>query len=432
VAGVSRADPDVAVVGAGPYGLAVAAHLRERGAPFRMFGRPMDSWLRNMPSGMFLKSEGLASSISSPGETFTLERFCRETGRSYGDYGAPIPIDTFTEYGLAFQRELVTDLEPTDVSSVMRPRDDFELLLATGETMKAKRVVVATGLVAHRHVPEVLAGLPEGLVTHTSEHRGFERFAGRTVAVVGGGQSALETAALLRESGAVPRVLVRKPALVWNPKPEPWPRPLRMRLRAPVGGLGAGWRMWIYSELPQTVRLLPYERRAAIGWGVLGPAGGWWLRERVEARIDVLVDHGIVAAREDRGRVELHAEAAGERVAVTADHVIAATGYRFSLDSIDFLDPELRSRIAAVDGAPTLSPTFESSIRGLYFVGIGATPTFGPVMRFVYGTKFAAPRVADALARAAGRKTARWVPHGPRKPSPTEGKAGRPPAPSEH
>jgi cation diffusion facilitator CzcD-associated flavoprotein CzcO len=429
---VSRGDPDVAVVGAGPYGLAVAAHLRARAVPFRMFGRPMDSWLRNMPSGMFLKSEGLASSISSPGDTFTLERFCRETGRSYGDYGAPIPIDTFREYGLAFQQALVPDLEPTHVSSVTKIRDGFELLLASGEMMKAKRVVMATGFVAHRHVPEVLAGLPEGLVTHTSDHRTFERFAGTRVAVVGGGQSALETAALLRESGAVPRVLVRKRALVWNPKPEPWPRPLRMRFRAPIGGLGAGWRTWIYAELPQTVRLLPYERRAAIGWGVLGPAGGWWLRERVEPQIDVLVDHRIVAALEDEGRIELQAEAAGERVAVTADHVIAATGYRFSLDSVDFLDPELRSRIAALDGTPILSPTFESSIRGLYFVGIGATPTFGPVMRFVYGTKFAAPRVAGALASAAGRKTARRVPHGPRKPSPTEGKTGRPPAPSEH
>jgi hypothetical protein len=189
--------------------------------------------------------------------------------------------------------------------------------------------------------------------------------------------------------------------------------------------------MWIYSERPQTVRLLPHERRAALGWGVLGPAGGWWLRDRVEGQIDVLLDHRVVAAREHKGRVELQAEAAGEQVAVTADHVIAGTGYRFFLKSIDFLDPELRSRIAAGDGAPALSPTFESSVRGLYFVGIGATPTFGPVMRFVYGTQFAAPQVAGALARAVGRKTPRWMPHGRGKQSPTEGKAGMPPAPSE-
>jgi cation diffusion facilitator CzcD-associated flavoprotein CzcO len=422
---------ELAVVGAGPYGLAVAAHLRERRVPFRIFGRPMGSWLRNMPSGMFLKSEGLASSISSPGDAFTLERFCRETGRAYGAYGVPIPIDTFREYGLAFQQTLVPDLEQTDVLSVTRPRDDFELLLATGETVKAKQLVVATGFVGHRHVPDELGGLPEELVTHTSEHRNFARFAGMTVLVVGGGQSALETAALLRESGALPCVLVRRPALAWNPRPEPWPLPLRTRLRAPIGGLGAGWRIWIYAELPQAVRLLPYERRAAIGWGELGPAGGWWLRERVEGQIDVLLDHRIVAATEHEGRVELQAESAGEQVTLTADHVVAGTGYRFSLNCLGFLDRELRSQIAAVDGAPILSPTFESSVRGIYFVGVGATPTFGPVMRFVYGTQFAAPGVAGALARAVGRRTARGVPRAPRKRSPAESKAGMPPAPSK-
>jgi hypothetical protein len=297
--------------------------------------------------------------------------------------------------------------------------------------VKAKKLVLATGFVAHRHVPGELGRLPERLVTHTSDHRDFAGFAGKTVLVVGGGQSALETAALLRESGALPRVLVRKPALAWNSRPEPWPLPLRTRIRAPIGGLGAGWRLWIYAELPQAVRLLPYERRAALGWGELGPAGGWWLRERVEGQIDVLLDHRIVAAREHEGRVELRAESAGEEVTLTVDHVVAGTGYRFSLNCLGFLDRELRSQIAAVDGAPILSPTLESSVRGIYFVGIGATPTFGPVMRFVYGTQFVAPRVAGALAVAVGRRTARGVPSAPTRRLPAESQAGMPPTPSE-
>lgn len=56
----------VAIIGAGPYGLSIAAHLRAYGIPFRIFGAPLDSWRRHMPVGMMLKSDGFASSLSAP------------------------------------------------------------------------------------------------------------------------------------------------------------------------------------------------------------------------------------------------------------------------------------------------------------------------------------------------------------------------------
>ena len=43
--------PDVAIVGAGPYGLSIAAHLRVAGVTFRIFGRPMQTWRYHMPDG---------------------------------------------------------------------------------------------------------------------------------------------------------------------------------------------------------------------------------------------------------------------------------------------------------------------------------------------------------------------------------------------
>jgi cation diffusion facilitator CzcD-associated flavoprotein CzcO len=55
---------ETAIIGAGPYGLSIAAHFRSRGISFRVFGRPMDSWLRHMPKGMHLKSDGFASNLS--------------------------------------------------------------------------------------------------------------------------------------------------------------------------------------------------------------------------------------------------------------------------------------------------------------------------------------------------------------------------------
>ena len=69
---------EVAIIGAGPYGLSVAAHLRKLGIGFRLFGRPMHTWLTQMPKGMLLKSEGFASNLSDPDDQLTLDRYCTE------------------------------------------------------------------------------------------------------------------------------------------------------------------------------------------------------------------------------------------------------------------------------------------------------------------------------------------------------------------
>ena len=68
---------ETAIVGAGPYGLSIAAHFRSRGIPFRIFGRPMDSWLAHMPKGMMLKSDGFASNIYDPDGLIYLKEILR-------------------------------------------------------------------------------------------------------------------------------------------------------------------------------------------------------------------------------------------------------------------------------------------------------------------------------------------------------------------
>src|SRR5580700_3949129 len=107
-----------AIIGAGPYGLSVAAHLRRSGVPFRIFGRPMDSWLSHMPKGMMLKSDGFASNISDPGGEFTLKQFCDGRQIEYSDSDIPVRLDTFTAYGLAFRDKMVPELEEKLVDSL--------------------------------------------------------------------------------------------------------------------------------------------------------------------------------------------------------------------------------------------------------------------------------------------------------------------------
>ena len=395
---------DVAVIGAGPYGLAVATHLRARGVGAQVIGRPMSSWRERMPRGMYLKSEGFASSIAAPLPGYALRQYCAELGTPYADIGAPVALDTFSEYGLWFARALVPNLIDAEVDHVRPLRERFEVTIEGGTTLVARSVVVACGFPRFRHTPPELEHLSPDRVSHSSDHADVSRFEGKDVVVVGAGQSALETAALLREHGANPTVVARRHAVSWNDPPETLPRSLRRRVRAPLTGLGTGWSSWVYCDLPFTVARLPAARRVRLASEVLGPAGAWWLRDRVVPRLPVLPGRTLIGAAADNGMVRLRFVADGEAHELEADHVIAATGYRVRLDRLRFLDEDLVARLQTVAGAPALTSSFESSVPGLYFVGMAAAHTFGPVMRFVCGTGFAARRVSRRLSAATRRR----------------------------
>jgi len=204
---------NTAIIGAGPYGLSIAAHLRSRGITFRIFGRPMDSWRAHMPKGMQLKSDGFASNISDPDDQFTLEKFCAQEGIEYSHTGIPVRLDTFTRYGLAFKERMVPELEDKLVVSIERSAQGYLLQLDTGEGINAKNVVLAVGITHFDYVPETLAQLPPEFLSHSSRHHDVEQFRSREVVVIGGGSSALDWAALLQEAGADVRLVARQEAL---------------------------------------------------------------------------------------------------------------------------------------------------------------------------------------------------------------------------
>jgi cation diffusion facilitator CzcD-associated flavoprotein CzcO len=405
---------EVAIVGAGPYGLSIAAHLREAGVDHRIFGPPMLTWQSAMPRGMFLKSEAHASSLSAPGDGWTLGAYCRENGLREIVKSEPVPRDTFLNYGLAFQRRFVPHLETTTVLGLSAAPDGFDLRLATGERLRARRVVLALGTTFFKRVPACLAGLPAALASHPADHPDLLALGQGEIVVIGGGQSALETAALLHEQGAKVTLLVRAPQLVWNGDPLDDPSWLDA-LRFPSTGLGRGWRLWFYCHGQRLFQHLPENVRVDRVARELGPAGAWWLRPRVIGRVTVRMGHHVLAAHADGDRVALKvAGDAGEVRELRADHVVAATGYQVDVGAIPFLDPALARRLDCVGTAPRLSARFESSIPGLYFVGLASAVRFGPSMRFVVGADFAARHIAAALRGydrgSAGRRSLRENP----------------------
>lgn len=392
---------DVAIVGAGPYGLSIAAHLRACGASFRIFGRPMDSWLARMPKGMLLKSDGFASNLSDPEGRFTLKQFCAEQRIEYDDLRIPVRLETFTAYGLAFQERLVPGVEDKAVVAIDQSPGGFLLQLDDGARVAARQVVLAVGITHFAHLPAKLAHLPGETMSHSSRHHDLEPFRGRTVCVVGGGASASDLAGLLHETGAEVQLVARQPALKFHGEPPVDGRRSRwQRIRHPQSGIGPGLRSRFYTDAPTAFHYLPQELRLEIVRTHLSPAGGWFARDKVIGRVPVLLGHSPERAEIQDGRVRLHFRAVdgGERD-IVADHIIAATGYRVDLGRLSFLSSEIRMRLKAVESTPILSSSFESSIPGLYFVGTAAANSFGPMMRFASGARFAARRVAKSLTR---------------------------------
>ena len=391
---------DVAIIGSGPYGLSLAAHLQARGVDFRIFGKPMDTWLTQMPRDMRLKSEGFASSLYDPGATFTLGHYCRDAGRPYADIGLPVPLDTFASYGLEFQRRFVPQLEQKLVTSMVRSSAGFEIGFDDGEITLATRVVVAVGISHFQSIPATLSHLPREFVTHSSHHRTFDRFKNREVVVVGAGASALDTAAALHQAGAATQVIGRDPKIHFHDPPGPQPRPWLARLQAPMTGLGPGWRSFLCTSAPLVFRKMPEGFRVKVVRKHLGPAGGWFVKEQVVGKVGLYPGLTVTDARHQNGRVHLQLHN-GDGVArtVSADHVIAATGYQVDLRRVGFLNSDVRMGIRQLGHAPLLSAHFESSMPGLYFIGAASAYSFGPLVRFAYGAGFTSRRLAKHLTR---------------------------------
>ena len=391
---------DVAIVGAGPYGLSIAAHLAARNVRFRIFGKPMGVWLDHMPRGMKLKSEGFASSLSDPGSTFTLRHYCAQQGISYKDVGEPVHLKTFAAYGLEFQKQFVPSLEEKMVTSVNESEEGFQLTLEDGEKVLARKVVVAVGITHYAYLPPILASLPKGALSHSSAHVHVDGFKDRDVAVVGAGGSALDLAGLLQNAGARVQVIARSSSIRFQTPPDGKKSSFRDRLLNPRTGIGSGMQLYFYANAPHWFRLLPEELRLDRVRKTLGPAPPWFTRQETDGKMPFHLGVEIVSSQMENGRPALQLrDREGNQRTVATEHVIAATGYRVDLERLLFLDGTIRNKIRTTDKAPALSATFESSIPGLYFVGVSSANTFGPLMRFAFGADYTARHIARYLVK---------------------------------
>ena len=405
---VAGNDCEVAVVGAGPYGLATAAHLKSAKIATRVFGRPMSFWREHMPAGMRLRSPWAASHIAHPKDEYSLEAYAAMRGFEALEQ---MPVTEFIRYGCWFQAQAVPDLDTRKVISIEQTQHGFRLSLEDGEFVRANRVVIAMGLANQDFRPASFAGLPRELVSHSAEHVSFDAFRGRRVAVIGRGQSACESAALLSEAGADVELISRGPVL-WLPLEKRvegehdtlwWVR-RKMMTRGAVGPFPLNW----LAEAPGLAHLLPSGVREEFTVRCLRPKASGWLRPRFDG-VRIKDNQATIRARAGGKGVTLELSDGVSAV----DHVVLGTGYKIDVAKLGILAPALLHKVAADDGAPQLSGGLQSSVPGLHFAGASAVHSYGPLLRFVWGAGFAARAVTRAvLADRSRHRTATAQPEG--------------------
>jgi cation diffusion facilitator CzcD-associated flavoprotein CzcO len=378
---------DVAIIGAGPYGLSAAAHLRTvKGLEVRVFGEPMSFWDRNMPVGMFLRSGWSATHLAHPNGALTLEEYQAATG---SQFTRPVPLHHFVQYGQWFQRQAIPDLERRKIVRLESDAKGFRLKAEDGETIHAKRAIIAVGIGAFARRPAEFRELPCSLASHASEHSDLRVFAGKRVAVIGSGQSALESAALLHEGGAEVEVLGRAHRIQWLQGFASTALHYRMGkftkalLYAPtdVGPAGISQLM----ARPDLLRMLPRSFQNKLWKRAIRPAGSRWLVDRLKD-VPIRLGRSVVSACSVGEEAKLKLDDGSER---SVDHVLMGTGYRVDISKYGFLSPKLAESIQCVNGYPYLQPGLETSVPGLHILGAPGAWSFGPLMQFVSGTHYA-------------------------------------------
>ena len=388
---------EIIIIGAGPYGLSAGVHLKAKGFHVRVYGEPMEFWASKMPEGMLLRSPRVASSISDPARQFTLEDYEVANGLQPS---APVPLDTFVDYGRWFQKQLGTDLDRRSVASVEKIDSGFEVTLEDGEVVRSARVVVAAGIGPFRRIPTVFERLGPEYLSHCYEGRDVKRFKNKRVAVIGAGQSALESAALLHEAGADVEIVARIPQLRWIGR---YPR---LHKLGPISSV-------FYSKhdigpfgisrlvaAPNLVAQFPLKLRDKIRTRAVRAAGSQWLPARL-AKVKISNSRYVTSATPHGQELSLRLDDQTER---SVDHILLGTGYDVDISRFEFLSPSLLTNVARLSGYPKLTRGFSTSVKGLHFIGATAARSFGPLLYFVTGTEFASRELTSYIVKNRGRK----------------------------
>ena len=368
---------DVLIIGAGPYGISLAAHAVAKGLNYRLLGYPMDFWKNQMPQNMFIRTPHELVNFSDPKGKFTLQRFSEETGTKIE---SPLLRTIFVEYANWFIQKTGVQFTPELVNNLKYNGKTYSVSTDKGNLFDAKNIVVATGIGHFKYVPEILKELPESLVSHTSGYTSFEQFKGKDIIVFGSGQSAWEAAALLYEEKANVELIYRRnePSFIK-------PNKNQEQLLRFIGN--------IFYKFPSFLKKKLWE----IGSQTVPIAE--FLRPYVQNKVIETSGAIIDFVEEKNGKIKVSLSNGTERI---VDHIITASGYKMDIVKLPFLDDNLKQRIAREEDnsyLPKLNKDFESNLNGLYFAGPLTSHSHGPTFRFILGLGKTSKTIINSISK---------------------------------
>ncbi len=345
-----------------------------------------------MPRGMCLRSNWGASHIADPKKELSLDSYCSDTGTPCPK---PIPLNRFVDYGHWYQGRAVPDLDRRMIHRIEADARGFKVITSDEETFTSKRVVIATGIDAFASCPPAFSEIPSALASHSSAHDNLGKFKGRSIVVIGAGQSALESAVLCREAGAEVEVIARQDNLNWvgmHP---------RLHHLGPISRLlysnrdvgPAGISRLVAA--PHLFRMFPHWFQDPVTYRAIRPAVAGWLRPRL-TDLPITFGRQVTSAIAIGSQLRLKLDDHTERL---VDHALLATGYRVDVSRYQFLSDALLKRLKTAIGYPVLGRGLECSVPGLHFLGKPAAWSFGPIVGFVSGAEFAAKELVRSVSR---------------------------------
>lgn len=371
------------IIGAGPFGLSLAAYAKHLGIDHLVVGRPMEFWQKNMPNGMFLRS---ASDWSlDPTDRFSIIAYLEALGKTPKEV-EPLSLEFYLQYAKWFQDGAGLQTIPEYVTRLEHSGDCYLAYLENGKLIEAENIVIAIGMGYFQNMPSALTDLlPKGRFEHTCEAVDLSQYKDRRVLILGGRQSAFEWAALLNDLGAGEVHLVhRHESPKFTEADWAWVPPLVDKM----------------VENPAWFRGLPQQEKDAINkrmWGEGRLKVEPWLEERVIKPGTSIHQKASLTSCYERSDGALDVKL-DNGDAFVVDDVILATGYKVDLERLPFLQGgNLLTKIEVKNGFPVLDPHFQSSAKGLYFTSMPAGQDFGPFFGFTVSVRTSAKIIGNAL-----------------------------------
>ena len=376
-------ETDLLIIGAGPFGLAIAAQAAHLGIDHLVVGRPMEFWRKNMPQGMYLRSA--CDWHLDPVNIHTIEKFLESRGQTTRDV-EPLSLEFYLAYADWFQKQKQITTLPSYIERLDHT-DGFVATTVDGDTIRARQVALAPGFKHFANIPDELkARLPEDRYTHTCDFTDFSAAANTRYLIVGGRQSAFEWAALLVEAGASAIYIShRHDTPAFEESDWSWVNPLVDAIAD-----NPNW----FRRLSQAEKDDVSRRQWAEGRLKLEP----WLAPRIAGeRVRILPNTELVEAVEQNGALAVTMSNGEE---IICDKVVLATGYKVDISRVPVLSAgNILAQMETRNGFPVLDDHLQTSVPGLFITSMPAIQDFGPFFGFTIAVRVSAKLICEAIVR---------------------------------